>query len=318
MQRAAWARVRRLSAAGILALVVWRVGAGPFLDGVRRLSPGVLLAAAAITAVTTVCSAWRWRTVVRGLGGHLPLRTAVAACYRSQFLNCALPGGVIGDVHRGVRHGLGEGDVGRGLRAVVWERLAGQAVLLTLAPAVLLLPVSPARGVIGRFAPLAVAVVLCALLLVPALSRCAPSSWARALRAGRTDVRDGLLARRAWPVVGVCSLVVVAGHAGTFLVAAAATGTAESPARLVPLAVLVLLATGVPLSLGGWGPREGAAAWAFGAAGLGAAQGVAAATAFGVLTFVATLPGAVVLGREWLRGRTAGRPSPARSVEAAA
>jgi glycosyltransferase 2 family protein len=113
-------------------------------------------------------------------------------------------------------------------------------------------------------------------------------------------------------------VAVVAGHAGTFLVAAASTGASGSLARLVPLAALVLLATGVPLSLGGWGPREGAAAWAFGAAGLGAAQGVAAATAFGVLTFVATLPGALVLGAEWLRGRSAVRSSPARAVEASA
>ena len=318
MQRAAWAWVRRLSAAGILGLVVWRVGTGPFLDGVRHLSPGALLAAVSITAVTTVCSAWRWRTVVRGLGGRLPLPTAIAAYYRSQFLNCALPGGVVGDVHRGVRHGLDERDVGRGLRAVVWERLAGQAVLLAVAPAVLLLRGSPVRGLIGRFALLAAAVVLGVALLGRALARRAPSSWIRALRAGRADVRDGLLARRAWPVVAVCSMAVIAGHAGTFLVAAASTGASGSPARLVPLAALVLLATGVPLSLGGWGPREGAAAWAFGAAGLGAGQGVAAATAFGVLTFVATLPGALVLGAEWLRGRSAVRSSPARAVEASA
>jgi len=45
----------------------------------------------------------------------------------------------------------------------------------------------------------------------------------------------------------------------------------------------------------GWGPREGVAAWAFAAAGLGAAQGVATAVVYGVLVFVASLPGAVVL-----------------------
>ena len=45
--------------------------------------------------------------------------------------------------------------------------------------------------------------------------------------------------------------------------------------------MLVLLAMVVPLNVGGWGPREGVAAWAFAAAGWGAAQGVAAATAYG-------------------------------------
>ena len=58
---------------------------------------------------------------------------------------------------------------------------------------------------------------------------------------------------------------------------------------------MVLLAAAIPLNIGGWGPREGVAAWVFAAAGLGAGAGMAAATAFGVLTLVAVLPGAGVL-----------------------
>jgi hypothetical protein len=92
----------------------------------------------------------------------------------------------------------------------------------------------------------------------------------------------------------LASAVVVAGHTATFLIAARTAGSTESLARLLPLAMLVLLAMVLP-SAGGWGPREGAAAWVFGAAGLGAAQGVATAVVYGVLVFVACLPGAVVL-----------------------
>jgi hypothetical protein len=61
--------------------------------------------------------------------------------------------------------------------------------------------------------------------------------------------------------------------------------------------MLVLLSMTVPTSIGGWGPREGVAAWAFAVAGLGAAQGVQTATTYGVLSLVATLPGVVVLLR---------------------
>jgi hypothetical protein len=50
------------------------------------------------------------------------------------------------------------------------------------------------------------------------------------------------------------------------------------------------------------------AAWVFGAAGLGAEQGVAAATAYGGLALVATLPGAVVLAAGLRRG-SAVRPA---------
>ena len=43
-------------------------------------------------------------------------------------------------------------------------------------------------------------------------------------------------------------------------------------------------------------------AWAFAAAGLGAARGVAVAVVYGVMVFTATLPGAVVLVAAWRNG----------------
>jgi hypothetical protein len=159
-----------------------------------------------------------------------------------------------------------------------------------------------------------VAIVLAVLLVVVAalarLSprssrfRAAPSRVMRVLRAAGADIRDGLLAQRAWPWIVLASVVVVAGHTATFVIAARTAGTAASIGELLPLALLVLLAMSVPLNIGGWGPREGVAAWAFAAAGLGAAQGVAAAVVYGVLALVATLPGAVVLVLAWLHRRT--------------
>jgi uncharacterized membrane protein YbhN (UPF0104 family) len=93
--------------------------------------------------------------------------------------------------------------------------------------------------------------------------------------------------------VVLASVVVVAGYALMFVVAAAATGT-HPPLSVV---LLVLLAAAVPLNLGGWGPREGAAAGAFAAVGLGAEEGLAASVAFGVMALVSTLPGLLVLLR---------------------
>ncbi len=51
------------------------------------------------------------------------------------------------------------------------------------------------------------------------------------------------------------------------------------------------------------------AAWAFSAAGLGAAQGVATAVVYGAMVLVASLPGAGVLVAEWLK---AGSPQAQR------
>jgi uncharacterized membrane protein YbhN (UPF0104 family) len=311
MTRRQWAFARVLGGAVILAVLVWRVGAGPFVDGVRRVDVWSLAAAAAIAVVTTLCAAWRWRLVASGLGVGLPYGTAVAAYYRSQFLNSTLPGGVLGDVHRAVRHGRDVGDLGRALRAVWWERTAGQVVQVALSVVVLLVLPSPVRSSV----PAVAATLLLGLAGVVWVGRSArregSTRWARAVRAARADLRDGLVARRVWPGITVASAVVVAGHAATFLIAARSAGSTASPARILPLALLVLLAMAVPANIAGFGPREGAAAWAFGSAGLGADQGVAAAVAYGVLVVVASLPGAAVLATTWLRSpATSDRQSP--------
>ena len=204
--RSAWWWARVAATAATLAVLVWRLGTGPFLDGLRTVDAGALAAAAGLAVLTTVCCAWRWRIVAGGLGVDLPLGSAVASYYRSLFLNVTLPGGVVGDVHRGINHGL---------RAVAWERSAGQFVQIVLTVAVLIVAPSPVRSA-------------------------------------------------------------------------------------MPLVLLVLLAAALP-NIGGWGPREGMTAWAFSAAGLGASLGVATAVVYGVMVFVASLPGAVVLLVAWVR-----------------
>ena len=301
MTRTSWRWLRPAGGAVLLALLVARLGTGPFLDGLRLVSWWPLLAAAGIAVLTTVCCAWRWSLVARGLGVAVPLPRAVAAYYRSQFLNTVLPGGVLGDVHRAVRHGRDVGDVGRGLRAVAWERSAGQVVQVVLAVLLLLLLPSPIRSSM----PIVVAAVAVAAVLAVLLGRAVPDRgprlWLRVVRATAADLRGGLLARRAWPGIVLASALVVVGHAATFLIAARTAGSTASPARILPLALLALLAMAVPLNIGGWGPREGVSAWGFGMAGLSAGQGLTIAVVYGVMVLVASLPGAAVLGVTWLR-----------------
>ena len=299
-RRAAWRWARLVAVAATLAVLVWRVGTGPFLDGLRTVDGRALAAAAGLGVLTTVCCAWRWRIVARGLGVDLPLGTAVAAYYRSIFLNVTLPGGVVGDVHRGISHGRDTSDVGRGLRAVAWERSAGQVVQVVLTVAVLLVMPSPVREVVPFLALALIAVAAGVALAARARPAIGPSRWARLRGAVGRDVRDALLARRAWPAIALASALVVAGHAATFLIAARSAGATAPPSQMLPLALLVMLAAVLP-NVGGWGPREGATAWAFAAAGLGASLGVATAVVYGVMVFVASLPGAAVLVVAWVR-----------------
>ncbi|GAA4252716.1 lysylphosphatidylglycerol synthase transmembrane domain-containing protein [Dactylosporangium darangshiense] len=293
--RIPWGLVRTIGGVAVLALLVWRVGSGPFLTGLRMIDAWAIVAALSVGAATIVACAWRWRLVARGLGLQLPLRTAVADCYRAVLINSTLPGGVLGDVDRAVGHGRERGDLGRGIRAVVWERSAGQVVQCALALGLLWALPSPVRPYVPRIALVLAAVVAVFALLALVAGRRGPEAWRRLVRMVRTDVRRVLLARRIWPGVVFFSAVAVGGHLVTFLVAARTAGLTAPATQLLPLTLLALLAMGVPTNIGGFGPREGVAAWAFGAAGLSAADGVATATVYGVLVLVSSLPGVAVL-----------------------
>jgi uncharacterized membrane protein YbhN (UPF0104 family) len=323
--------VRRFSpsllrlAAGVSVLLFLgrQVGAAPFKDGLLAVTWPAVVAAVTLTALTTVCSAWRWRVVARALGVDIGLPGAVGAYYRSLFLNSVLPGGVIGDVHRAVTHGRRAGDVVRGLRAVGWERLWGQVVQAVVAVVVLLTLPSPVRPALPYVLAGVAGAAGCAALVVRRASRRGRPRLARATRAVSADLRRGLLARGVWPQLTLASVLVVAGHTATFVIAARVAGCTAPLGELVALLMVVQIAVVIPLSIGGWGLREGAAAWAFAAAGLGAATGVTVATLYAVLMLAAVAPGAGLLLGDAVRRRggpgrprASGRPDPApRTLE---
>jgi uncharacterized membrane protein YbhN (UPF0104 family) len=291
----------------ILAALLAELGSEPFLDGLRSVDPTVLGAGLAITAVTTGCAAWRWRVVGRGLGVEVSWRPAVGAYYASQLLNLTLPGGVLGDAHRAVRHGREVGDLPASARVVVWERVLGLVAHLVITGLVLLVIGSPFRPLVAAVAGvvlaggLAVGIALLGAVRAPSYPR--PRRLGRWVLALLADLRAILGSRRALVWISLTSAVVTAGHTAVFLLAGRAAGAGE-PSELLPVGLLVLLGSAIPTSLAGWGPREGVAAWTFAVAGVGATTGVTVAVAYGVIALVATLPGALVLAVR--------RPVPAR------
>jgi uncharacterized membrane protein YbhN (UPF0104 family) len=308
----AWPWLRALIGVAILAIVVWRVGTGPFLDGLRVVNVPSVLAALGITLLTTVASAYRWRAVAHELGLALTMRRAVADYYRALFLNVVLPAGVLGDVQRAVQHGRQSRDVGRGVRAVVLERTGGQIVLIALSVVVLLAQPSVASTVVGDVATSPAAAILAGIIVLAVVVAAvtlwrggSTSRWRTAVGTTLADLRAGLLSRRTWPVVVLVSALVLAGHVSLFLVSAYTADTHASVARLLTPIILTLLASGLPINFGGWGPRESVSVLAFQVAGLGATQGLTVAVLYGVLTFVGSLPGAVVLVARMWSGRRA-------------
>ena len=286
-----WPWLRLLMAVAILVGLGLRLGTGAFLDGLRAIDAFSVAAALAIGFATTLLSAGRWVLVARRLGLSLTMRSAVSDYYRALLVNAVLPAGVLGDVHRAVNHGRESGDVGRGVRAVFFERFAGQMVLIGIGLAVLL--VHPAPGLDLELSNTTVGLVLAGLAVAAVVG------WQLkpVRRVLVNTLADGirLLSLKTWPAVLGLSAATVAGYVAMFVVAARAAGSDATITQLAPVVVLALLIMAIPVNIGGFGPREAFLAVAFGAAGLGAQQGFTTGIVYGVLALIASLPGAVVL-----------------------
>lgn len=297
------ALLRAGAGALILGWVLWRHPLEAFTGALAVVDAGAVAAALALGAATTVLCAARWRVVALAVGLRLSPARAVADYYLALLLNAVLPAGILGDAHRAVGHGRANNDLGRGVRAVVLERLAGQVVLaLALALLVLTLPSAlwgPGWGTAASTLALvaAAAALVAAAVRVPRLRASRPG---RFLAQAARDARTALLGRA--PAVLALSVAALAGHVALFLVAAHLVGVPAPLPRLVPLALLALAAMSLPVNVGGWGPREAAAAAAFGAAGLGADLGVTVSVVYGLLALAAALPGLPVLAARLLQG----------------
>jgi glycosyltransferase 2 family protein len=335
--------LRGLVSLGVLGLLVWILDLERVPAMLLQMDPLWILLALGITVLQTTLSAWRWCFTASRLGMHLPLGVAVREYYLGTFLNQLLPGGVMGDVTRAWRHtrsGHGSPRPGPAFRAVILERASGQVIMFAVALVSLgmLRKVREAvgEGTAGGFAAapvpasggppgllLAGAGVLLSLVTVVTLRRRrrvksgpVPGGRGSARRAIWTDTREALLSPRALPLQLGSSLLVVGSYLAVYLLGARALGIETPLSLLLPLVAPVLMAMLIPLTLAGWGVREGAAALVWTAAGLPATEGVAISVAYGLLVLVSTLPGLPVLAGVISRGRGPDRragPSPGGS-----
>lgn len=286
--------VRVAVSAGLLALLARSIDVGEVAARLSSLAPGWAAAALALSVVQVGVSAWRWRFTAARLGLDLPFGPAVAEYYLATFLNQVLPGGVLGDVSRAWRHtraaeaaaGL-DAPARRGLaiHAVVLERASGQTVMLAVAAV---------SGVIllGGWPWGAVAAALLAAFGWGVARRGTREAASDDGPAGVVEsARKALFAPAAFGAQAASSAFVVATYLATWWMAARALGIDTPTAVMLPLVAPVLVTMLVPVSVAGWGVREGGAALLWTWAGLPAADGVAISVVYGLLVLVGSLPG---------------------------
>jgi len=264
------------------------------------------LAVVALLAVPAV-SVPRWRAILGCLGHRLPTAVIARALYIGSFFNQVLPSSIGGDAWRiwfCTRAGV---PVGVATNSVLIERLVGLlAVLLCFCLTLPLLMARIGDGAVRWLLWLmlggCVAVVLGLATIAAASHRLDSVKLLRPLAS--LGVALSAVARSAQ--VPLLIWTGLLGQLVAIVAFFAASRSVGAPLSFLDCAVTLapgLLVALVPVSLGGWGVREGAFVVLLGFYGVAPEQSLIVSILFGLALLVASLPGLVL----WL-----GQPAPAR------
>lgn len=261
----------------LLGLTARAIGTQALLAGGQVFSPLTVLAALAVGLIVALTQAVRWKALAAEQQIHLSFRRAWGDCYASAFGNMVLPGGLGGDIarvalyrHRGRRRWWSP------VLAVGAERLSATACLFIVTA--LVVGASAQQGEAQW--PVAVVTAVAAALFLAAAIVC--------LR-GVPALRQVIV----WSTSALSVLTLIT----LFLLAMAQLG---GPVH-ASVATVGLASMSVPVGVGGWGVREFSVGALAPALGVPADQAVTAATGYGLLAIVSTLPGAAVLAWGVLR-----------------
>lgn len=282
--------LRLLASLAALGAVIWLVDPATLGPHLRGADMRWMALAVAVLGAQVVVSALRWQVTAQALGVRLPTLWAICEYHLSVLGNTVLPGGVLGDVGRVARmraHGGWRLAVG----SVVIERLAGQ---VALACAAMLGVVWWALTQLGAAAvPVISLGVAVTVALIWGGVRFLPDAVRRAVAAAWFAPQFALWQLGYTAVILCCNL-------GGVWAAAQAVGVQLGLGAALFVIPLTLLAMLLPVSVNGWGLREGAALLLWPLVGVAGPQAVAASISFGLAALgaalLAILPWAVQLG----------------------
>jgi uncharacterized protein (TIRG00374 family) len=304
-----------------VAYLVWKVDLSRTWHILSHASVGWFLLAIAIMGLTVWPMAWRWQRLLLAQGIHDRLAWLVRAYFTAYTAGQILPTSIGGDAMRifesSRRH---PGRTGAVAGTVLLERALGGAATVTLAAVGFLLAVG--RYDVGAYiwveaafvvATAVLAVVLFSRRIRRPLARLVPLlRWLRVERLLRA-VYEAIhtYRNRLGLLVGVFVLTIVTQGLRVLAIWAAGKGVGVSLSPrpyyvMGPLLFLVLL---VPFTINGIAVRESFFVSFLGGLGVEPSRAFATGFLYFAVTITLSIPGALVLGWESLRGSSRRGPA---------
>jgi uncharacterized protein (TIRG00374 family) len=301
----------------VSALLIWLlVRNRDFADIYRQVQaadPMAIAAAWAILLAVALPTALRWSRVLKALGVPAAVNKTLPAVLIGNFFNQGLPSTIGGDAFRAWEISAATGArLPLALSSVVIDRVAGFLALFILVTLMLpeLFAIAP-----SRFAFAVLLLLIAGYAAVGALMMLdlfhkplARFRLVRGLAQLSADMRCVLLSpARAIPVLAY-GLVNNSASTLALYIIACGLGIPVSVAGCFAIAPLAALVAALPISVAGWGVREGAFVAGFGLLGIGGVEALILSVLFGLVSIVAALPGGFVWltlgksgrGRDWL------------------
>lgn len=259
-----WLRV--IVTAVLLAVLVTKINPEDLLPARRHLSTvAFLVAGLLLTALGIVLSAWRWQRVLEVFDVRVPLRTLTKHYFAGQFVGNVLPSTIGGDVLRVSRGTATTGSGSVAFASVVLERLTGFIALPLLVFTGFLLRPSLLDNN-NAWIALAIAVgtlaLLAVILVVAGHQRLAGrfadnENWTRFL--GGVHIGVNRLRHQPSDAIGVLGAAVVyqASVVAAVYCAVQALGISIPTAAVIAFIPAVAMGQTLPLSVSGFGVREG-------------------------------------------------------------
>lgn len=291
-----------LVSVALIVFVLSKVDFAAVKARVLQVEPEMLMLAALVFLLQYVACALRWRAALVPLGAGFPFFRVLHLFYIGNFFHQTLPASVGGDAVRTYliyRDGV---PLRTAISAIMLERVATVAALVFLVALVQPVFLGRAGEAAGAWivpvAAVGVAAVIGGIVFIALLDR-VPAVWRKgkimtALAGLAVDTRTIFFspfnAARAigWAAVGHTNLAMAV------YVLARGLGLDVSPIDVISLFLPVLLITALPISVAGWGVREGSMVYAFGLIGVAGADALVLSVLYGFFTLVLALPGGLV------------------------
>lgn len=150
---------------GLLAVLLWRVGAQQTLDRLLHMDPVWFAVALALYFMGVWLRAWRWQGLLRALDLNVGLGLLTNLYFVGMFFNVMLPSGVGGDVVRIYELSKDGRGAANATSSVLMDRAAGLVTLMAQALITLIIAWSVWPGIIQPSVALAIVIISAGTLI---------------------------------------------------------------------------------------------------------------------------------------------------------